>query len=75
LISISINEINFGRNTYKMNTTKLVPALARGAALLDVVSKSQKSLTVTQIAATMNIPKVLSDKATPISKCHDHINL
>jgi len=40
-----------------MSTTKLVPALTKGAALLDVVSKSQKSLTVTQIAATMGIPK------------------
>ena len=40
-----------------MSTTKLVPALSKGAALLDVVSKSQKSLTVTQIAATMGIPK------------------
>ncbi len=40
-----------------MPTTKMVPALARGAALLDVVSKSKRSLTVTQIAAALDIPK------------------
>jgi len=40
-----------------MPATKLVPALARGAALLDVVSKSKKSLTVTQIATTLDFPK------------------
>jgi DNA-binding IclR family transcriptional regulator len=40
-----------------MSTTKLVPSLVRGALLLDVVSKSEKRMTVTQIAAELSIPK------------------
>lgn len=40
-----------------MDKTKLVPAIVRGVALLDVVSKSRKNLTVTEISRTMETPK------------------
>jgi len=40
-----------------MNNSKMVPAVARSVALLDAVSKSRRSLTVTEIAEALEIPK------------------
>lgn len=39
------------------SNTKMVPAVVRGVALLDMVSKSKRNLTVTEICEALDIPK------------------
>lgn len=41
----------------RKSNTKMVPAVVRGVAILDIVSKSKRSLTISEICGALEIPK------------------
>jgi IclR family transcriptional regulator, blcABC operon repressor len=56
-LEIQVNQNSAARRSQKPKAQKLVPALERGVRILDIVSKSKRSLNVTDIANELGVAK------------------